>query len=205
VEAVAVAPVDHLGHLDRPAGLVLGQLVAAQERSSRLELEELGETLVRGDRLDREARAGSADPVPLLEDRVERHRREVHLAELRRERERDTGAVDEDRHLVHQAQTLELEQRRPGRQTQRVRLVDRGRPDVLGKDPRPRGEAAGGGHLGEAHQLVRRLADPCAGDDPPSARGPGNEACAFELVQGAAQRDPTDAEVLGERPLRRER
>src|SRR5205085_3070261 len=204
-ESVAVAPVAHLTELDQAARLVLGHLVASEQRRSGLDVEELRVPLVRGNGLDAEVGSGGSQAVSLLERRVERRGGEIDLVELRRERERQAGAVEQDRHAVHQPEALELEDRGAGCEPERLRLVHRGRTHLAIYDARRGRQPARRRHLRQAHQRIGRLSDGRASDGPAAGGSPRDDAAPLELRQSAPERHAAHAEVLRERALRRER
>src|SRR2546427_3867619 len=88
-EAVPVSPVHHLAELDLSAGVILGLLLAAEQRLARLETEQPGTSVVGRYGLHRETGPRRAQRVAFLEHSVQGCLVVRQLVEARRERQRD--------------------------------------------------------------------------------------------------------------------
>ena len=90
-----------------------------------------------------------------------------------------------------------LEEVGAGSDAERVRLVDRGRPDLGAQDLRARVQPAGAGDLGEAHQRVRRFHDGVAAHERAAAAGL-DDTERLELLVGAGHGAGREVELVGE-------
>jgi hypothetical protein len=169
-----------------------------------LEPEQLRPPRVGRGRLDGEPCARRPHAEAILQGAVQRRLVQVRVLDARRDRQRDPRAVDQDRHVVHRSEPFELEQRRAGRQAERLGLVERrgahlsfedvsARRRARARRPSPRSSSA---RSAARSSRRSRPASRC--------RCERDDAAVRELVQRAAKRHAAHAEVLRERALRRQ-
>src|SRR3954453_16829374 len=78
-EPVPVVAVDHLAQLDRPPGVVLAPLLAAQQRLRGLQAEQMRPARVGGGRLDSESRTSRPPAAAVLQRAVQRGLLEIDI------------------------------------------------------------------------------------------------------------------------------